>query len=123
MRIAQGQGRDAFRRLGLNLARLPGGLMAGLVGILIALPPVVLADIGTEWGLDAVHAKHPKAHELLQVLGDTGDRRLRIVIVLSATVVAPLFEELLFRGHLQSLIGLAFRRRYSPWPTTVDSDT
>jgi membrane protease YdiL (CAAX protease family) len=53
-----------------------------------------------------------EAHPGLQQLAEHPRPALILVIVLMATVVAPLSEELVFRGILQSLLGSHTRR---PW--------
>jgi membrane protease YdiL (CAAX protease family) len=56
---------------------------------------------------------------MLEILGATPAPGLRAMIYLSAIVVAPLFEELLFRGHIQTLLSGAFARVFSPGPSDI----
>jgi membrane protease YdiL (CAAX protease family) len=90
-------------KLGLRLKQLPQTLGMGLVGIVIALPIALAASAATQWALDWFGIEHPNAHELLRAY-DGVDHLVRIVIVIGAIVLAPIFEELLFRGHIQTAI-------------------
>jgi hypothetical protein len=96
-------------KLGLRLKLLPKSLGMGLVGIVIALPIALAASAATQWALDHFGIEHPNAHELLRAY-DSVDHLVRIVIVIGAIVLAPLFEELLFRGHIQTAILHTFSR-------------
>jgi membrane protease YdiL (CAAX protease family) len=96
--------------LGLTKERLARGVIAGLVGSLIAVPLVFLASMVTEFVWQSLHYSHPGEHELLKVLGESGSPLLGVVLVMSAVAVAPLFEEMLFRGHLQTLLTYAWVR-------------
>ena len=71
-------------------------LQAGVWGFLLALVPVYLSELPVSlW-------RTP--HTLLEVLGPHPTREVIAWAVLSAVVVAPLFEELLFRVVLQGLL-------------------
>jgi hypothetical protein len=48
--------------------------------------------------------EHPTEHDLLRVMKTSRSPAVELGLILGAVVVAPLFEELLFRGHLQTLI-------------------
>lgn len=98
------------RRLGLAASTLPRGLLGGVVGMLLVTPLIFGASILVEALYRAVGFKHPNEHELLRVLGGAGEQWVRIALILGAAVVAPLWEELLFRGLLQSLLRRGFLR-------------
>lgn len=97
------------QRLGFGLARVPGGVVWGLVGILLTLPVVYCVMVVTAWVYRLVDYQHPAEHELLQTMDKTPDPLVKYLAVVVAMVIAPLWEELLFRGHVQTLIreGLA----------------
>src|SRR5581483_7930761 len=48
--------------------------------------------------------------ELLKILGESPAPWLKVAIAVSAVIVAPLAEEMLFRGYLQTVIGVALAK-------------
>ncbi len=101
-------------RLGLSPGKLRRGLVAAAAGVLFVLPAMVCVGIGTERLWRLIGFEHPTKHELLTAMDNSGTLRLRIMAILSAVVVAPLFEELLFRGHFQTLLRRVFTERRQP---------
>jgi membrane protease YdiL (CAAX protease family) len=55
---------------------------------------------------------HEDAHELLKSMGEVGGGWQRALAIFAAVVLAPLNEEIMFRGHIQSTI----RRVLMPRP-------
>ncbi|HEX3359287.1 MAG TPA: type II CAAX endopeptidase family protein [Tepidisphaeraceae bacterium] len=94
--------KNAFERLGFTLPRLrEDGWKAGIAVIIILPMMFGVVDLtGRLW--DRLHFSHPNEHELLHILGGESNAGVRAAIVFSAIVLAPLFEELFFRGMLQS---------------------
>jgi membrane protease YdiL (CAAX protease family) len=105
-----------WRRLGLGLSRLPAGLLGGILGILIVLPWVFWSEVATQQAWSRLHLPHEAAHQLLLALGNTSAWWLRVVIVVTAVAVAPLAEEMFFRGHIQTFLRYGLKR---PWPAIV----
>lgn len=101
---------NGLAELGLTRGRVARGVLAGLVGSLVAVPLVFVASMMTEFVWQSLHYSHPSEHELLNVLGKSSSPLLGVVLVASAVAVAPLFEEVLFRGHLQTLLTYAWVR-------------
>lgn len=82
-------------------------LKSGLQVMLLAMPPtMLLALLSTLWKTEE------ELHPLLQMLRDDPSLGLILVIILSAAVIAPLFEELMFRVLL--LNGLLQHCRWKP---------
>ena len=108
-----------LRRLGFSLDQIPRGFAAGSLASLLVLPLTFIASVLTDRLWKLVGLEHPGAHEMLEILGQTHSPGLRALIYLSAIVVAPLFEELLFRGHLQTLLVAAFSAIASPVPAPL----
>ena len=107
---------NGLKLLGLHPSRLLPGLATGILGALILLGLVFLASALTELLWQIIQYEHPREHELLRVLHERkGDRGTSMLLLISAWIVAPLFEEVFFRGHLQTLIvyaiHLAIQRR------------
>jgi membrane protease YdiL (CAAX protease family) len=99
----------SVRLLGLDPARLPGGLVTGSATVFIMYPLIQLTSGCVELIYDHFHLTKAKPHEILQLLGSSENRRLTVIAVVLACVIAPLAEELLYRGLLQTM----FVRLYS----------
>jgi len=84
----------------------------GFVGSAIALPLTFLANWGTELLWRYVHYQHEAEHDLLRVLGEKIDPSVSILLVLAATVIAPLAEETLMRGQLQTWLSNGISRLF-----------
>jgi membrane protease YdiL (CAAX protease family) len=92
------------QNLGLGRRRLPAGVTIGLIGALIVVPPLFLLSGLIEIIYQHVHFRHPTEHPLLKVLGERPNALVEAAIVIGACVIAPLWEEILFRGQLQTLL-------------------
>jgi membrane protease YdiL (CAAX protease family) len=102
---------DGIRQTGIDFRRLPTGVIAGICAIAIVLPLIIYVDGFTEWALEHWKKAHP-AHELLEVLKSNPPKWLQIADVVSAGVVAPLAEEMFFRGILQTLFRNIFNNSW-----------
>lgn len=98
------------QRLGLEIRKLPAGVVAGIVGILFTLPVVYCTMVIAELIYQRISYQHPSEHDLLRVMGETPEPFVKNLAIVAAVVVAPLWEELLFRGHVQTLIRAALVR-------------
>lgn len=107
---------EGLRRLGLTWGRLRAAIPQGLLGIVLVLPLLAWVTIFTMVAWRVMHLPHPEKHELLEVLGKTHDPKLASLLVITAVLIAPIYEELLFRGHLQTLLRYFLRR---PWPAIL----
>lgn len=90
--------------LGIGLCRAPRGIVRGLIGAVIVIPPLFLIEDVVEAIYRRLNYRHPTEHPLLHLLREKPGPGVVAAIVVGACVIAPLFEELLFRGHLQTLI-------------------
>lgn len=82
----------------------------GVLGILLTAPWVYVTLIATEFALRKLGVSIPTEHEMIRLLRGERGRKLAPLIVLSAGFFAPAFEELLFRGMLQSFLATLFAR-------------
>lgn len=89
--------------LGLAPRRFLHGILTGLIGILIALPLVIAVASMTESIYQSIHYVHPAEPDLLREMGGPSPL-IRALLIGGATLCAPLFEELFFRGHLQTYL-------------------
>jgi membrane protease YdiL (CAAX protease family) len=92
------------QQLGFDRRRFPSGIALGVCGLLLAMPLVYATMVGSEWVYRVVRYTHPSEHDLLRVMGETADPGLKYMMVAAAVLVAPLWEELLFRGHIQTIV-------------------
>jgi len=96
-------GASQVERLGLRRDPLPGAAR-GLLGIVIASPMIWFVSSVTERAYEAHHYLHPQEHELLKVMGDTTNPTVRMALIVGAVILAPLFEETIFRAHVQTFV-------------------
>ncbi|HEY7087449.1 MAG TPA: CPBP family intramembrane glutamic endopeptidase [Tepidisphaeraceae bacterium] len=92
-----------LRRLGLGERALPRGLLIGVAASLIVIPLVYGSAMATQKVWDALGLEYPTAHPLLRIMDQQhSDALLRSMVIISAILLAPLSEELLFRAQLQT---------------------
>jgi membrane protease YdiL (CAAX protease family) len=103
----------ALHHAGFSFRTLRRGVVVGLLSALLVLPLTFMAVVLTEQLWNWVRLEHPGIHEMLKILSEADDPGLRVMICISAILVAPLFEELLFRGHVQTLIVTALAARFT----------
>jgi membrane protease YdiL (CAAX protease family) len=83
-------------------------VLQGLAGLLMAAPFVYATMELTARVLQWFHVNIPVEHELIRLL--KASPALAPLVFLSAGVLAPIFEELLFRGTVQSFLSALFVR-------------
>jgi len=107
-----------LKGFGLNIRTIHRDLPAALLNLLTILPLVTAAIILTEslgkllYGPDFQIAQHAE----LEMLSTYQQLPLRVIIVITAVVIAPAFEEMLFRGMFQSMLRSRLQR---PWPAVI----
>jgi len=91
---------------------------------LLAVWPIMMAAITLTmfvaeliWGTDY----EMQQHQQLELITEYPQLPLRIMIVFIAVVIAPLIEEMLFRGFIQTAIRSFFNIRNSAWPAIAAS--
>ncbi|MCC7350690.1 MAG: CPBP family intramembrane metalloprotease [Phycisphaerales bacterium] len=102
-------GNGAMRRGGMGGVRLDaGGIRRGIgwgaVGLFLIEPLIFWSGVLTELIYRKYGVEHPDAHEMLEVFGSSHALWMQALIVVTAVVLAPIFEEILFRGLIQTLI-------------------
>jgi membrane protease YdiL (CAAX protease family) len=97
--------RATLAALGLVRQDLGRQVAAGGVGFLLVAPPVYLVN----WASVKIWQQHK--HPLEQMVVAEPTAGIACLAFLSAVVLAPAAEELLFRGILQSWLAQVFRRR------------
>jgi membrane protease YdiL (CAAX protease family) len=91
-------------RLGLRSRSIGRGMAMGFVTFLVIFPCVLWASAGVEGFYKHIGYVHPTEHVMLKDLGQTTQKSVAIFLIIGAVLCAPLFEELLFRGHVQTLL-------------------
>jgi membrane protease YdiL (CAAX protease family) len=91
-------------RLGIAPRHLTTSLRPGGIAVLFVVPFMLATTVILEAVYNALRYEHPKEHELLKIMGESSSLAVRGLLIVGATVMAPLFEEVVFRGHLQSLV-------------------
>jgi membrane protease YdiL (CAAX protease family) len=98
--------------LGFARRNFRESIFAALAGSVFVIPLIGWVAVFSDWLMRRYQIEHPMKHELLKIMDEAPGVTQRLLIGLSAVVVAPLFEEFLFRGHLQTLLARVTRR---PW--------
>lgn len=117
--LAMGSRRAALLRLGLAddfpRARRDGWVVLIGLPILVALTSVASGLTQIAWSLLDYH--HESAHQLLQLMQRVEGRPIVLLVALAnAIALAPLFEEIFFRGHLQTALTAILPGR---WPAII----
>jgi membrane protease YdiL (CAAX protease family) len=105
---------DAFNRLGLTLSLMPRAMGLAIGATALVLPLVYFAGGLVTLILIYLKLPEPPPHPVLQLLQKTHDRRLIAMLFVTASVLAPLAEELAFRAHIQTILASIFQRLVRP---------
>jgi membrane protease YdiL (CAAX protease family) len=97
-------GFELLIQLGIAATRIPAGVARGMLGVLVILPPTYALNYVAEWVYTRMKMTHPTEHPLLKLMHEPQDPKIKWALIVAAVFVAPLFEEYLFRGHIQTLI-------------------
>lgn len=110
------------QQLGLSLRGLRRGVIWGSIGVVIVVPPLFMLAQVVELIYRQIHYQHPTEHPFLHTLGEKPGAAVVVLIVLGACVIAPLCEELLFRGYLQTLLRRMLYRLFNRRPEPIAFD-
>ena len=105
MAMIRQRGRNPAEALGLHLRSHDGRVAAGLIAFVAGLPGIVVVSSLWTGFLDRLFGEGVDLRqEIVKVFAETSSRSLRIQIAVAAVLVAPIIEELLFRGLLYGLL-------------------
>lgn len=86
----------------------------GLLGVMVALPIVFgVNQVAVGIGVLAGQPAPDSGHKLLEEFSKNASRLASISMLFSVVVVAPVLEEFVYRGMLQSCLRAAFSRRFT----------
>ncbi len=109
--------RHGLRRgMGLSARRWRWDALRAAAGCLILYGPVCLSLAAMTWILKAFAPEYIREHALLQVVSEAA-WGWRLAAVVSAALLAPLAEELFYRGLVQSWVRQRLGGR--PWPAVL----
>jgi membrane protease YdiL (CAAX protease family) len=94
--------------LGVQPHKILRGMLVGAICLFILFPMVIATELLTEKFIQLTHLPQPKPHQVLEDLTTSDNKHLIILAVVTAVVLAPIFEELAFRGVLQTALGRFF---------------
>lgn len=103
-----------LKGFGLNVKTIHKDLLPGLVNLLSVWPLMILMILLTLyfgqliWGQDF----DIRQHEELKTITTHPQLPLRVLIIVTSTLIMPVFEELLFRGLFQTMLRSFFDFRF-----------
>ncbi len=95
--------RDRFRGWGLHVRQIPKGVLWGLLGLVIVFPLLFAAEVGLNQIYLHFHYR-AEEHTTFQALEQAPSLVQQVLLYGMAVVVAPVAEELFFRGILQTAL-------------------
>jgi membrane protease YdiL (CAAX protease family) len=88
---------------GLSLRKIPKGVVAGVLGLLVIYPSLIVLNIIVSTGIEYFAHRSEEIHPTLQLLTQPNQALWeRIGFIIVAGAVAPVLEEIFFRGLLQT---------------------
>ena len=116
-----------LRPIGLAAGGIPVAVAGGAAALFVVFPLVLLASRAVEAAYRLLHAK-TKPHPVLEMMGADHNWAVTALGILTAVVIAPLAEEAVFRGVMQTMLAqlftwggeqLGLTASADPWPDTV----
>lgn len=98
---------DGFQLIGLVRNGLRRAWKSVLVGFFVIATITYLTNLATQLVLKHLDAVPEQNHPMFQIM-QSGSSMQIVLAILSAVLVAPVFEEILFRGHFQTLFASLF---------------
>jgi membrane protease YdiL (CAAX protease family) len=112
-----------LKGFGLNVRTIVKDFFMGFVNLLAVWPIMMAAITVTMFVAKLISGAEyeMQRHQQLELIAEYSQLPLRIMIVFLAVVIAPLLEEMLFRGFVQTTIRSFFNIRNSAWPAIAAS--
>ncbi|HUT47005.1 MAG TPA: CPBP family intramembrane glutamic endopeptidase [Sedimentisphaerales bacterium] len=112
-----------LKGFGLNIRTIVKDFFMAIVNLLAAWPLMMAAITMTMFVAELIWGAEyqMQQHQQLEMITEYPQLPLRIMIVFVAVVIAPVLEEMLFRGFVQTTIRSFFGIRNSAWPAIAAS--
>jgi membrane protease YdiL (CAAX protease family) len=103
---------QGLKGFGLNVRTIPKDLFAGMVNLFSIWPILTAVFVLTVYFGKLIQGPEfeIQQHQGLELITTYSQVSLRILIIITAVVLAPLFEEMLFRGLLQTMFRSSLSR-------------
>lgn len=113
--VNAGPRREGLRLIGLTGQGIVPGLVAGLAGVIVVLPWLFWLMFAAQLILEKFNVHTPTEHEIFRMWQKPETpSAFRVLAMFAAVILAPLAEEAVFRGVLQSGLDRLFARRVLP---------
>jgi membrane protease YdiL (CAAX protease family) len=114
-----------LKGFGLNIRTIVKDFFMAIVNLLAVWPLILAAITMTIFfaKLSSDQEYQMQQHQQLEMITKYPQLPLRIMIVFVAVVIAPVLEEILFRGFVQTTIRSFLDIRNSAWPAIAASST
>jgi len=112
-----------LKGFGLNIRTIVKDFFMAILNLL-AVWPLILAAVTVTIFFAKLFMEQDyqmQQHQQLEMITEYPQLPLRIMIVFVAVVIAPLLEEMMFRGFVQTTIRSFFNIRNSAWPAIAAS--
>lgn len=112
-----------LKGFGLNIRTIVKDFFMAMVNLLAIWPLILTAVTVTIYvaKLFSGPEYHMQPHQQLEMITEYTQLPLRIMIVFVAVVIAPLLEEMMFRGFVQTTIRSFINLKNSAWPAIAVS--
>ncbi len=104
--------RQSIAALGLSLINLPENTKQGVKRYLITLPLIILAGFITNQ-ISSFYGLTPEIQNVVKWLLEEKSIFILVCLIFFGTIIAPIIEEIIFRGFLQSALKNYFGERYA----------
>ena len=106
--------RQPLSSLGITLHNWDENVANGIRKYLIAIPFLILSGLVTKY-ICELFGVSPKQQEIAKKIADEDSLQVLILMIVFGAIIAPVIEELIFRGFLQTTLYKYFGR----WKTIV----
>jgi membrane protease YdiL (CAAX protease family) len=112
-----------LKGFGLNIRTIVKDFFMAIVNLLTVWPLMMAAITMTIFVAELISGREyqMQQHQQLKLIEEYPQLPLRIMIVFVAVVIAPLLEEMLFRGFVQTTIRSFINIRNGAWPAIAAS--
>jgi membrane protease YdiL (CAAX protease family) len=112
-----------LKGFGLNIRTIVKDFFMAIMNLLATWPLMMAAITMTMFIAELIWGAEyqMQQHQQLEMISEYTQLPLRIMIVFVAVIIAPLLEEMLFRGFVQTTIRSFFNIRNSAWPAIAAS--